>query len=158
MSDNLKTYLNDHLAGSRFAISLLSDMARQELDGEIAGFAATLLVDVQADQEELQRLVEHLDSQPSMIKEASAWLTQKVGRFKFQLSSDPLGIFEALEILSLGILGKIALWNALQRIDDRPSSAEFNLKRLLKRAREQYANVETQRLRYARRALADEDL
>lgn len=155
MSANLTTYLHDHLAGARFATSLLSDLARQELDGEIAGFAAALLLEVQADQDELQRLVEHLDLQPSMIKEASAWLTQKLGRLKFQLSSEPFGVFEALEVLSLGILGKTALWNALQETDAIPHSSSLDLNKLLQRAREQYANVETRRLRYARQALVE---
>jgi hypothetical protein len=155
MSATLTTYLHDHLAGARFATSLLNDLARQELDGEITGFAAALLLEVQADQDDLQRLVELLDSQPSMIKEASAWLTQKLGRLKFQLSTDPFGIFEALEVLSLGILGKIALWNALQETDAIPQPSSLDLDKLLQRAREQYANVETHRLRYARQSLVE---
>jgi hypothetical protein len=32
MSDNLTTYLRDHLAGARFATSLLADLEVQNLD------------------------------------------------------------------------------------------------------------------------------
>jgi hypothetical protein len=153
MSTNLTTYLHDHLAGARFAISLLDDLASQDRDEEVADFAAALLPEIQADQSELQALVDRLDSQPSMIKEASAWLTQKLSGMKFQLNSDSLGVFEALELLSLGILGKVALWKALETVESIPEVSQLDLHRLIQRAQDQHARAEEVRLRYARHAL-----
>jgi hypothetical protein len=85
--------------------------------------------------------------------EASAWVTQKLGRLKFQLGSDLFGIFEALEVLSLGILGKIALWNALQETNVVPESLPIDLKELIQWANVQFESVEAARLNYARRSL-----
>ncbi|MFT3726120.1 MAG: hypothetical protein QM773_21345 [Hyphomonadaceae bacterium] len=75
-----------------------------------------------------------------MLKEASAWLTQKIGRMKLQLSNDAFSIFEALEVLSLGSFGKAALWKALQH---STNLKEFDLPKLIERADRQHSVVET---------------
>jgi hypothetical protein len=154
MPDNLTTYLHDHLAGARFAISLLMDLAEQKLDGDLAEFASKLLSEIDEDKSMLEGVLARLESQPSVIKEASAWLTQKVGRIKFQLNSEPFSIFEALEVLSIGILGKLALWNALKRLPAEHDAKEgLDFSNLVDRAIQQHAKVEERRIAYAERVL-----
>jgi hypothetical protein len=60
-------------------------------------------------------------------------------------------VFQALEVLALGIQGKMALWRVLKNIvwiDSRLQGTDFE--RLIARAEEQFSKVEEQRLRVAR--------
>lgn len=41
------------------------------------------------------------------LKDATAWVAQKVGRSKLTLS-ESIGTFEAIEMLTLGVVGKLA--------------------------------------------------
>jgi hypothetical protein len=152
MPDNLTTYLHDHLAGARFATSLLADLEAQNLDDQLAQFASALLSEIEEDKSTLEGVLARLESQPSVIKEASAWLTQKVGRIKFQLNSEPFSIFEALEVLSIGILGKLALWNALKLLpSDHDAIHGIDLQFLADRALRQHDQVEQRRIAYGMR-------
>ena len=151
MSANLRTYLHDHLAGAQFATSLLADLAAQEFDVDIAKFAGNLLGEIEVDKHVVEGILARLDATKSVLKEASAWISQKLGRTKLQIGSDPFSIFEALEVLSIGIQGKLALWRALEEIaseEDALQSQDFSA--LAERASEQYARVERQRIVYAR--------
>jgi hypothetical protein len=87
------------------------------------------------------------------VKEAAAWVAQKVGRFKFRLS-EPIGVFEAVEALSLGVLGKLALWKALDCLastDDR--MVGLPLEDLMARAMDQHKQLEALRLQLASTAI-----
>jgi hypothetical protein len=156
MNDRLTTYLHDHLAGSTVAIDLLT-VLRDEHTGEpIGGLAAELLEEVEADRAVLRGLAERLGAPSNPVKEAAAWLAEKVARAKLhrQVAGD-LGTFEAIEALGLGIQGKLALWRALDRVaaaDPRVAGHDFAA--LAERAREQHARVEEARLELARRALS----
>ncbi|MBL9166014.1 MAG: hypothetical protein JNL18_25055 [Planctomycetaceae bacterium] len=156
MSANLQTYLSDHLAGAQFATSLLADLGAQTLDTDLAAFARTLLAEIEADKQVVEQILTRLDSQPSMIKEASAWFAQKLGRAKLQVGSDRFSIFEGLELLAIGILGKLSLWKALQAIPAHDNAfAILDLAQLAKRASDQHAAVEQWRITYAVSALRE---
>jgi hypothetical protein len=66
---------------------------------------------------------------PFVIKEAAGWLSEKTTRLKFGHSmANSFGTFQAIEFLSLGILGKVALWRALETLslsDSRLSGIPF---------------------------------
>lgn len=157
MSRNLETYLHDHLAGAQFATSLLADMAAQDFDAEIATFANRLLREIEEDQRVVEDILSRLDSTPSVLKEASAWIAQKMGRAKLQVGSDPFSIFEAFEVLSIGIQGKQALWKALGAVaSEKESLRTLDFSALASRALEQYERVERRRIAYASSLLADE--
>jgi hypothetical protein len=84
-----------------------------------------------------------------------AWSAEKVGRLKLngQLTGySPLSRLEELEILSLGVEGKLAMWRAL----DRAGVPEADLEILIKRAQSQRRRLERQRLDAATEALAAE--
>ena len=100
--DPLTTYLHDHLAGAKAAINLLEVLRDQHAGQPLGQFAARLLVEVEADREVLQGLSERLGAGASGLKEAAAWLGEKVSRVKFRRhSAGELGTFEALEALGL---------------------------------------------------------
>ena len=85
----------------------------QKSNIEVATLAKTLLPQIEADRIVLDNLANQIGTPSSTLKEAAAWVSQKAGRFKFNLN-EPIGIFEAIEMLSLGVLGKQALWSALE--------------------------------------------
>jgi hypothetical protein len=89
------------------------------------------------------------------LKEATAWVGEKVSRFKLRHArSGEVGTLEALETLALGILGKRALWRALSVIaptDVRVRGEDFDA--LAARALAQHARVEERRLQVAGTAL-----
>ena len=155
MADQLATYLNDHLAGACVAIDVLEHMWETCDDAPLRQFAADLLREIESDRAVLQRIVEQTDSDTGTLKQAAAWVAEKASRLKLRLGSeDRLGIFEALEALSLGILGKRALWRALEAIapaDVRLQGIDFST--LIKRAESQYNEVEGRRLEAATLAL-----
>ena len=92
---------------------------------------------------------------PHGLKAASAGIAEKVSRLKLRRGgSDGLGTFETLEFLALGVLGKLALWEALALIalnDSRLSGVDFV--HLVQRAKAQHARVEERRLEAAQIAL-----
>jgi hypothetical protein len=153
MSDALATYLHDHLAGSHFAIKLLSSLSDQYKDDELGAFARSLAVDVRQDQDALQQVIEKVGKVNLDVMEAVGWLMEKASRFKLQRdkSGEGIGTFEALETLTLGIQGKAALWSVLaviREVDPRVPAYEFD--KLIARARDQFQRVEVQRLSLAR--------
>jgi hypothetical protein len=155
MSEPLATYLRDHLAGSNFAIELLKSL-RDKHKGEAGRVAAAVLPEIQKDRDTLQKIIDQVGRAPVDLKEAAAWVTEKVSRLKLT-SDDPggLGTFEAIEALALGILGKLSLWSALKvvaGVDPRIVGTDFD--ELSKRAKSQHHDVEYCRLQLARAALA----
>lgn len=119
MNQELERYLNDHLAGSCAAVVLIKDLvARQETDSE-RDFFLKLHASVQEDQALLRRLMEKGEMEESKALQVAGAVTAKAGRLKLLwegLDSGELGMFEALEILSIGIHGKRLLWVMLGEI------------------------------------------
>ncbi len=154
--DALPTYLRDHLAGAAAAIEILEALRDGHAAEPLGRFAEGLLVDIDVDRKTLEALAERMGSGSSVLKETTAWLGAKLARFKLGPgSSDGLGTLESLETLALGILGKLALWDALKTIapmDARLRGVDLDL--LIDRARAQHDRVEERRLEAARRALA----
>jgi hypothetical protein len=155
MNDPLATYLQDHLAGANLAIELLRAMRTHHQDEPIGSFLDFLLAEIVEDRDTLKALAEEIGNGQSTLKELGSWLTEKVSRFKLGAGANgPFEMFEALESLSLGILGKLSLWSALHvaaRSDPRLEGVEFS--RLIGRAESQYAAVEKRRISCAETAL-----
>ena len=84
-----------------------------------------------------------------------AWLGEKASRVKLSHHQpDGLSTFEALETLSLGILGKDSLWRSLDVIaefDSRLAGMDFTA--LSTRAQDQFDRVDKYKLSIARVAL-----
>src|SRR4051812_24556166 len=101
MSDPLAIYLNDHLAGAKFAIELLEGLRDKHHESSLGKFAAKILDEETADRTLLQKLRDDLDGGRNVLKEAGAWLTERTAQLKLRLGGEPgLGDFETLELLS----------------------------------------------------------
>ena len=105
----------------------------------------------QARREPLRHLIETVGKSHLDAAEALGWFSEKLGQLKLRRDhSAGLGTFEALEMLGLGIQGKVSLWTVLpeiRKVDPRIPDLDFAT--LLSRAQTQYNQVEEQRLRLA---------
>ncbi|MBM4442157.1 MAG: hypothetical protein FJ027_17205 [Candidatus Rokubacteria bacterium] len=155
MSEALATYLHDHLAGATFAVTLLEALRHNEPG--LAAFAGGLLHEIDADRAVLQDLVERTGGGGgSALKDATAWVGEKLTRLKLgRTVAGDLGTFESLEMLALGIQGKLSLWKALAVVAAGHSALHgIDFGHLAGRAQAQHAQVEQRRLEVAPRALA----
>ena len=155
-SDYLGTYLNDHLAGSVVALELLEDLEAKAEEGAKSFFSG-LRTEITEDKRELESLMNRLRVRESAPRKAAAWITEKLAHLKLTLddrTAGPLWLLEALEALSLGIEGKLALWRALAVVQTRPELEGLDLERLAERAVDQRCRVEVARLDAAKAAFA----
>jgi hypothetical protein len=148
----LATYLSDHLAGSEAAIRLVGRYARDP-DPELAGLMRELAEEIEADREELTRLMARLGARPSPVKKAGAvgaeLLTSLRGRVPVVgTGSHEVARLEDLELLCLGIQGKLLLWRALEPLE-HPAFEGSDLGALARRAEDQRDRLEPFRRRAA---------
>ena len=143
MSDSLSVYLHDHLAGANYAVEVLEFLRDQ---GEPhSGVAAGLLAEIEEDRAVLRRIAETVGDNVSTVKEVTAWVGEKISEFK--LSKGGFGVFQAWEIVALGIVGKLALWEALDLVSQKkPDLKQFDLDSLQVRAQDQHRRAEWARL------------
>ena len=156
VNDNLATYLNDHLAGSVVAIELL-----ERLEAAGTYMAPTLVqvrADIEADRAELRELMRRLQIAESRPRKVTGWIAEKFSQIKLRLddpAAGPLRLLESLELVALGIDGKLALWRALSAAAEvDPALRIVDYERLARRAQDQRQRVEILRLEAAKAALA----
>jgi hypothetical protein len=149
-SEHLGTYLNDHLAGSVAAISILEHLEKDKAGTALGEILAKVRADVVRDREVLTGLMEKLHVGESPPRKAVAWLGERVTQLKLRLDDDASGAFrllESLEIVSLGIEGKLGLWLVLAAASERlPVLRGTDFGRLAERAREQRSRLEPERI------------
>jgi hypothetical protein len=152
----LAIYLNDHYAASVGAVQLARRVAASNHGTSYGEALARLAEEIEEDRQSLALIMRRLDIQPDRAKAAVAWSAEKLGRLKLngQLTGySPLSRLEELEILSLGVEGKLALWQALERALDH-GVPEAELETLIKRGRAQRRLLERHRLAAAEEALS----
>ena len=156
MSENLGTYLNDHVAGSVLALELLDHLIDLP-EAPDRKLLTQLRIEIQEDQDVLRQLLRSVGAKESTARKAAAWLTEKLGRAKLRIDesgSGELRMLEGLETLALGIQGKLALWRSLATLRDVvPPLKTLDLARLRSRALEQFEQVDRLRLDAVRRIL-----
>ena len=141
----LETYLVDHHAGSAAGLELARRAARNNRGGESGIVLAQVADDVAEDRRTLERLMRALDVQPSPVKVALARAAEFAARLKpnGRLAGDSrLSRLTELETLSLGIVGKLKLWQALAAVRPPQGVDGFDFDRLAERAEAQHAAVE----------------
>jgi hypothetical protein len=152
----LAIYLNDHHAASVAAVALARRAAQRNRDTGYGEVLATLAEEIEEDRQTLKLIMQRLGIRPDPAKAAVAWSAEKLGRLKLngQLTGySPLSRLEELEILSLGVEGKLAMWRALGRAVEH-GVPEAELETLIKRAISQRRRLERQRLSAAPEALS----
>jgi hypothetical protein len=157
--EHLRTYLDDHHAGSRAAVELIEHYLRTHRGSSRARVLQEVLDEIRQDQAVLLDLLRRVGGRGSRLKDAAAWVLEKLSRLKLNEVGKhrTLSEFEKMEQLVLGVSGKHALWVALQTVtsaDGRFRDVDFG--RLQQRAQRQLEAVEHQRLEAARAAFLTE--
>ncbi len=98
--------------GRKFCDKSAARFVATEHNSRAAEITRRLLPEIEADKELLERLIKEIGGDLNLLNEAMAWISQKASRVKIKLSK-PIGVFEAVEMLCLGVLGKLSLWFAL---------------------------------------------
>jgi hypothetical protein len=151
----LGIYLNDHLAASIGAGELIKRVAASNRGTAYGEALASLRTEIEEDRRTLVAIMRRLGIRPDRTKTAAAWGAEKLGRLKLngQLTGySPLSRLEELEILELGVTGKLLLWQGLR--GGAPALDEAELEELIKRAQSQRRRLERLRLEAAADALA----
>ena len=146
----LHTYLHDHAAGARHALEMLRALRADAVDSPAGVFANERVGEIEEDLRVLEGLATQVGAEGLQAKEMAGWVADKLSRIKLSPLGEPFHAFEAVEFLSLGILGKHALWRVLATIapfEPRLGGVDFEF--LMQRADAQYAAIETVRLRLA---------
>jgi hypothetical protein len=111
--------------------------------------------EIEEDRSSLLSIMDDLDVSVDRVKLAAGWAAEKVGRLKLNgrlLSYSPLSRMMELELLELGVAGKLSLWHALHQIAPaEPRLKGAKLERLIERAGGQREELEVLR----RRAVSD---
>jgi hypothetical protein len=131
MSRYLSIYLNDHLAGAAVGVRLAKRLHQSnEDDGELEKPLAQICAEIEADRATLETLMQSLGIRRGRIKPALASVGEKLGRLKpnGQLTGySPLSRLVELELLLVGVNGKLQLWRALERgLGTGPSGFDFS--------------------------------
>ena len=154
----LTTYLNDHLAGSVAALEIVDHLIEHAQTSRWQTSLVQLRKEIEEDQDILRDLLKKLGGTESPMRKAAAWLSEKIGEVKLRLDdggNGELRLFEALEALSLGIQGKLALWRALATAAARVSALQqLDYAELERRGTKQFEQTDTLRLEAAVEALA----
>jgi len=156
VNEHLATYLNDHLAGSVVAVELLERL--EAAGSSMTSTLAQVRSDIEADRAELRELMRRLEIAESRSRKVTGWIAEKFSQLKLRLD-DPKGgslrVLESLELVALGIQGKLALWRALGAAGGSdPALRVIDYERLAQRAQDQWQRVEVVRLEAAKAALA----
>lgn len=154
----LAIYLSDHLAGATGGVELARRARASNRGTKLGKALEQVCAEIEADRATLERVIERLGVKRNRPKVAGAWVAEKLGRLKLNgrlTGYSPLSRLVELELLHIGITGKIQLWQAL---DETRSAelAQFDFPGLVKRAESQRARVERLRLDAAREAFAEE--
>lgn len=149
-ADELKSYLNDHQAGSVAGLELAKNLAKEHPGDE---FLVKLAKDVEADQDTLERLMEKYGARGNTMKQAGALLVEKVGTALGE-AGDELSFLRKLETLTMGVHGKLCLWESLNEVAETDEILRgYNFDRLMAGAQSQLDGLEAVRIKAARKAL-----
>jgi hypothetical protein len=153
----LSIYLQDHLAGATAGLYLARRATKHNVGTPAGRRLAQIAHEVEADRDTLLAFMAELGVPESRVKNAAAWLTERVSRLKpnGRGHGDTLLLrMHELETLSLGIAGKQALWEALRMAPQSAAVGNLDLDALHERARSQRERVELERTALARTALS----
>lgn len=159
MDQELARYLHDHLAGSSGALLLIQELADNHEVPEARAFFSDLKRKVEADRALLEDLLEKIGKDRGTFFKVAGDVAARVGGIKLLwegVEPGKLGMFEALEMLELGVQGKRLLWLALQEITAWfPEWQEYDFAGLELEAIEQRDGIEVWRIEASRDVLAD---
>jgi hypothetical protein len=154
----LSIYLQDHMAGAVAGVELARRARGSNRDTDYGEEIAEICATIEEHRQVLQDVAGALGISPSRVKEAPAWVGEKLGRLKLNgrlLGYSPLSRLVELEGLVLGLTGQIELWRSLREsVGGDRRLADFDLNQMAKRTEQLRTRVERLHERAAREALA----
>lgn len=157
-AEPLAIYLNDHLAGSVGALQLIDTLIEHSRGAPLEAKLRSLRGEIEEDQATLRRILDRIDADENRLKQAAAWVSEKVSHAKLTLATRAhpgLALVEGLEALGLGIRGQLGLWVVLSDLAPRDTRVSgFDYEGLQTRAEIKHALVERERIQAARSAFA----
>jgi hypothetical protein len=148
-------YLNDHLAGSVVGTRLVRRIVKHNEGNRYGSEAARLVEEIEQDKETLESLMDRLGVRKKKTRLAIATVGETLGRLKPNgrlVSYSPLSRVVELEGLTIGITGKLELWQSLKATGERIDGIDAD--QLIQRAESQRDRVAELRLQAAREAFS----
>lgn len=148
IDQNLRIYMNDHLAGSTGGLELARRARGNSNDPERTAMWSTLVDELEEERVILQDMLDRLEFSRNPVKATIAWFAEKAGRLKpnGQLTGpSALGQYVELEMMFIGVTGKLSMWRMLARVDD-PRLRDFDLNGLIEQAESQRLRLDEHRL------------
>lgn len=150
----LDIYLNDHLAGSVGAIEIAKRTAAENSGTELGRFLEKVLAEIEEDRRTLEGIMDAVGAARNPVKQAGAWLGEKLSRLKLDASETAMANLLSVETLCMGIQGKVYLWKSLRTVaPNHAALSGMDFAALLERAQTQQDGLERHRLELARAAL-----
>ena len=151
----LAIYLNDHLMGATGGLELAKRAVANNGDSQYGEVLSELAEEIEADRNSLLELMSEQGVRRNQVKVAAGWAGERAGRLKLNGSLtgySPLSRLIEIEGLSLGVAGKLQLWENL-RASLGDSVGSVDLVELAERARSQRARLDALRATAAAEAL-----
>lgn len=156
MADQLAIYLNDHLAGATLGRELSKRALGSNRGAPLGEFLESLHDEIVEDRETLLEVMAAAGAAKDPLKQSAALLGERVGRLKPNgrlLGYSPLSRIVELEGLTLGVRGKLSLWELLGEAGD-PRLSGFDFDALAARAQRQLDGLTPERIDAGRIAFA----
>jgi hypothetical protein len=153
----LGIYLNDHLAGSVVGTRLARRIASHNEGNHYGSEASRLAEEIQQDKDTLEALMNRLEVRRKRFRLAVATIGETAARLKPNgrvFGYSPLSRVTELEALTVGISGKLELWQSLKATGERVEGVDAD--QLIERAEDQRDRVRDLRLQAAREAFSDQ--
>ena len=151
---DLDSYLNDHLAGSISALELIAHWVKVYKGEPLGSFFLETEREIKADQDTLRDVMRALGIEESKMRQAGAWVAEKVGRARLIIAGNEpgsLGLVLTLEGLIMGVTGKKLMWAALAAAKLPPLNT-YNFEQLQRCAEQQVERIEAERMSAIRQA------
>ena len=147
--ETLGAYLNDHRAGATAAVHLLQRLADSDSDHVDSAPLDRLRQDIAADLATLEEVMERLDIPHDTLREAGAWMSEKLSRVRLSpvvTGSESLSHLLEIETIKLGVHGKKSMWRALHHVAaDHSRLSDLDFEALARRAEAQIDDLELRR-------------
>src|SRR5258708_34295980 len=110
------SYLNHHLAGTISALKIIAQCVDVHKGAPLGSFFVETEREIKADQDTLRAVMRTLGIEESKMRQAGAWVAEKVGRARLIIAGDEpgsLGLVLTLEGLIMGVTGKKLRWREM---------------------------------------------
>jgi hypothetical protein len=154
----LGQYLNDHLSDLPPCARLIECEIARHAGTRMACCLRDVLAQVRQDQARLRDMLRWIGTGEHVMRKIGGWVIERFARIRpctERNGTDPDALVEALEIITLDLHRRVALWNTLHSVGHLyPALIGIDFARLKQRAQDHHDRVEQHRLEAAYAAFA----